>query len=66
MLKAKIFKIAFLVKDFFVILIFSWPTKYMIKGSDCGAVGRAVAYDTRDQQFKSSYKQFNFLTTVLR
>ena len=43
MLKAKIFKIAFLVKDFFVILIFSWPTKYMIKGSDCGAVGREVA-----------------------
>ena len=29
-------------------------------GSGCGSVGRAVAYDTRDLQFKSRHRQ-NFI-----
>ena len=28
-----------------------------IKGSGCGAVGRAVAYDTRGPRFESSHRQ---------
>ena len=28
-------------------------------GSGCGAVGRTVASDTRDAQYKSSHQQFN-------
>ena len=31
-------------------------------GSGCGAVGRAVASDTRDQQFESGHRQILFTT----
>ena len=32
-------------------------TKVKTKGSGCGAVGRAVAYDTRGPRFESSHRQ---------
>ena len=36
-------------------------------GSGCGAVGRAVASDTRDPRFESSHRQnLNVLTAVLK
>ena len=34
-------------------------------GSGCGAVGRAVASNTRDTRFQSSRRQFNLLSIVL-
>ena len=39
---------------------------YADKGSGCGAVGRAVASDTRDPQFESSHWQLYRLSTVLK
>ena len=33
--------------------------------SDCLAVGRAVASDTRDPRFESSHRKFYLLSTVL-
>ena len=35
------------------------PMKYNL-GSDCGSVGRAVSFDTRDPQFESSDRQILF------
>ena len=29
---------------------------YLSEGSGCGSVGRAVAFDTRGQRFKSSHR----------
>ena len=34
--------------------------------SDCGAVARAVAFDTRDPQFESNHGQFYLLSTALQ
>ena len=33
--------------------------------SGCGAVGRVVAYTTRDLRFESIHQQFDLLSTVL-
>ena len=35
-----------------------------ISGSGCGAVGRAIAFDTGDPQFKSNHRQLYLLSTV--
>ena len=40
--------------------------KWSIVGQRCGAVGRAVASNTRDLLFESSHWQFNSLSTALK
>ena len=39
--------------------------QHKVMSSGCGAVGREVAFDTRDPKFKSSHRQFYLLSTVL-
>ena len=41
------------------------PLKYNL-GSDCGSVGRAVSFDTRDLQFESSDRQILFTINSIK
>ena len=50
--------VLFMVKK--VGLLCNIEETFTIKGSGCGAVGRAVVYDTRDLWFESSHRQIRF------
>ena len=39
---------------------------YSMPQVDTGAVGKAIASDTRDPRFKPSHRQFYLLSTVLK
>ena len=43
--------------------VFRPDLKVLSKGSGCGSVGRAVAFDTRDPRFESSHWQ-KFIYTL--
>ena len=61
-------KIQFGFRTFYKYKLTSYSAEVtsVIKGSGCGAVGRAVAYDTRGPGFESSHRQllFEHLFTV--
>ena len=46
-------------ENFYGSLLSSWDvfSQLICKGSGCGSVGRAVAFDTRDLRFESSHQQ---------